>query len=673
MSKPVDDKLKAKWDNRPVFPKRAVVTGGMPYGNKALHLGHVGGVFIHADTYARFLRDHIGYDNVVFVSGTDCYGSPITESYRKATESGEFAGSIEDYVKSNHDIQKKALDALDIDINLFSASGFGAAKENHRAMSDWVLTTLKENGHLEKMTTSQFYDTERGVFLNGRQVVGRCPIEGCKSESAYADECELGHQYSPSELIAPKSTLTGQRPEMRDVSNWYFKLDGYRELLLKWADDFDARPTTRAFAASAAREFLEPPVIYLKKTYLEDFESFKNTLSAFTLRDDGEKKTSVALVFETLKDREAACAVLSSHGMNFRTGKTLVPFRLTGNTEWGVPAPNMDGLDGLTIWVWPESLWAPISFSQTYLESKGFEKEAWKNWWCRKEAQVYQFIGQDNIYFYGPAEMGMFMGLQGVDSAADPKEGDLQLPNLVVNHHVLFLDKKASSSAVVKPPMALELLDFYTAEQLRAHFLGLGLGLHNVSFSPKAFNPLANPRDPDPVLKEGALLTNVLNRIARSCFYTAQKYTDGTIPNLSVSEEAETLALEAALDFETAMAKAEFHVAMNILDMYVREANKYWSREMKLADAEDNTEKRLQVLSDSFFLLKTAMLMVHPIAPKSTEKLADFMHAAKTVFDWANLTASVYEVLDSAFCGKLEFLPPRTDFYEKHPSQLEGD
>ena len=69
---------------RPVFPKRAVVTGGMPYGNKTLHFGHVGGMFVHADVFARFLRDRIGKDNVVFVSGTDCYGSPIAEGYRRA-------------------------------------------------------------------------------------------------------------------------------------------------------------------------------------------------------------------------------------------------------------------------------------------------------------------------------------------------------------------------------------------------------------------------------------------------------------------------------------------------------------------------------------------------------------------------------------------------------------
>ena len=94
---------------RPVFPKRAVVTGGMPYGNKTLHFGHVGGMYVHADVYARFLRDRIGKDNVVFVSGTDCYGSPIAEGYRKKVEAEGYKGTIEDYVRKNHEAQEKTL------------------------------------------------------------------------------------------------------------------------------------------------------------------------------------------------------------------------------------------------------------------------------------------------------------------------------------------------------------------------------------------------------------------------------------------------------------------------------------------------------------------------------------------------------------------------------------
>src|ERR1700737_4295429 len=90
----------------PVFPRRAVVTSGMPYGNKDLHFGHVGGVFIHADACARFLRDRIGAKNVLFVGGTDCYGSPIVADYEKQVAAGHFQGSLLDYVRFNHERQR---------------------------------------------------------------------------------------------------------------------------------------------------------------------------------------------------------------------------------------------------------------------------------------------------------------------------------------------------------------------------------------------------------------------------------------------------------------------------------------------------------------------------------------------------------------------------------------
>ena len=102
-------------------------------------------------------------------------------------------------------------------------------------------------------------------------------------------------------------------------------------------------------------------------------------------------------------------------------------------------------------------------------------------------------------------------------------------------------DKKASSSGAVKPPSADELLDHYTVEQLRAHFLALGLDQKSVGFKPKPYlatpEELADPRVADPVLKEGALLTNVFNRLARSCFYEAQKSFEGYLPLGRVSSE----------------------------------------------------------------------------------------------------------------------------------------
>ena len=105
---------------RPSFPKRAVVTAGMPYGNKELHFGHVGGVFVHADIFARFLRDRIGKENVIFVSGTDCYGATIEAGFEQAVANG-FCGALADYVAQNHERQKETLSRYRISLDLFGA------------------------------------------------------------------------------------------------------------------------------------------------------------------------------------------------------------------------------------------------------------------------------------------------------------------------------------------------------------------------------------------------------------------------------------------------------------------------------------------------------------------------------------------------------------------------
>ena len=132
----------------------------------------------------------------------------------------------------NHLKQKEALDAYNIDINFFAASGLGRAGEIHAGFSDAFIRRLYENGHLEKLSTMQFYDSEHATFLNGRQVIGRCPV--C-FEKGYADECGNGHQYLPSMLLDPVSTVSGGKPEMRAVENWYFRLPDFREHLEKLA------------------------------------------------------------------------------------------------------------------------------------------------------------------------------------------------------------------------------------------------------------------------------------------------------------------------------------------------------------------------------------------------------------------------------------------------------
>ena len=651
--------------DRPVFPKRAVITAGMPYGNKSLHFGHIGGVFIHADIFARFLRDRIGKDNVIFVSGTDCYGSSIVEDYRILRANNRSHGSIADFVRANHISQCKVLKAYQIQSNLFAASSFGRAAEIHEQMCNRITQSLHKNGYLEKRETEQFYDVKQDTFLNGRQVQGKCPILGCSSEKAYADECSLGHQYEPRDLINPVSTLSGVAPQMRKVTNWYFQLPEFRHLLRDWIKEIAGRPWSRQFMVNAIGEFLELPIIYVKEDILPRIEAEFDEFPAYTLRES--KSESIGLVFDNLDKRENACSQLAGRGIRYRTGKTLVPFRLTGNNEWGLPARELDGLKGLTYWVWPESLIAPISFTSAYLEQQGADPEGWKAWWCSKESQVYQFIGEDNIFFYGPAEMAMFMGMQGADPKPDPDDGQLQLPVLIVNKHLLFLNKKASSSGSIKPPMAEDLLNHYTADQLRAHFFSLGLGLQNVSFQPKPLNPAANISAGDPVMKEGNLISNVLNRAVRSCFYTAQKYYDGKIPVGDVSAGIKEDADNAILEYEHHMYTHEFHLVMETMDKYIRGITKHWAKKVQNCKTED---ARRQGLIDSFHMVRVATVLMHPIAPQGTEMVCRYLNIGEEFWDWNRIFDPLYSFMNNPEEHKFKALQPRVDFFEKHPSQI---
>ncbi|MBQ8181683.1 MAG: class I tRNA ligase family protein [Ruminococcus sp.] len=652
---------------RPEFPKRAVITGGMPYGNKELHFGHVGGMLVFADTYARFLRDRIGKENVIFVSGTDCYGSPIAEGWRVKVEKGEFEGTLEEFVGSNHDKQKKTLASYGISPNLFAASGLGRSKEIHAEVTDWFIRSLYKKGQLDKITTMQFFDEKAGVFLNGRQVVGKCPVEGCTSEKGYADECDLGHQYMPENLLNPVSTLTGETPVMKPVTNWYFRLRDYEQLMKNWVEELKKRKDVRPVVWKTIDEFLKAPSIYIKREFEEKYMELRAAMPEHEYFEE-KKKPSFTIEFKNLPDCDEACRILTENGIRYRTGKTLVPFRLTGNIEWGVPAPVLEGEDPLTVWVWPESLWAPISFTQTYLEQSGQDKEDWKKYWCSKDATVYQFIGQDNIYFYGITEPAMWMAQQeSVEKTASPAEGELQMPIIVANHHILFLDKKASSSGAVKPPMADELLDHYTPEQLRMHWLGLGLGQRSVSFMPKPYNPDANPEDTDPVVKDGLLLSNVYNRMIRTAFYTTQKELNGILPDKTPEESFLADAKKAVLEYERHMSKFAFHQCTYVLDSYIRNGSKYMAK--ALTGEYPDRDALEQALANLFYIIRIAGVLLHPMAPFGTEKLREYLQTDERIWSWDTILEPI-----NFFTGEkheLKFLPPRTDFFTRHESQFE--
>ena len=357
---------KYSMNDRPSWPRRAIVTAGEPYGNKGLHFGHVGGVFVPADFFARFLRDRLGRENVIFTSGTDCYGSPIMESYRKLKENEGYDKSIGEYVESNHSRQAATLNNYNISCDIYGGSGLEPAAQIHNEVTAEIIERLHEQGTISKRSTLQFYDAKAGTFLNGRQVIGRCPIQGCKSEKAYADECDLGHQFEPEELIAPKSQLTGEVPELRPVDNLYFDLPAYLDFMKTYTAKLAQNPQVRSVVSKTMEEWLLPAQLYIQNKFREAFDAVEDQLPEHTVLEPEGNKSSFTVTFPSWKERDDAHAVLANGGVRFRSGKALVPFRITGNIDWGVPVPEVDGVNDVTCWCWPESLWAPISYTRPH-------------------------------------------------------------------------------------------------------------------------------------------------------------------------------------------------------------------------------------------------------------------------------------------------------------------
>ena len=201
--------------------KRTTVTSALPYANGPVHIGHLAGVYVPADIYVRYLR--LKGEDVLFVGGSDEHGVPITIKARKE------GVTPQDIVDRYHEIIKKSFREFGITFDVYSRT---TSKTHYQVASDFF-KTLNENGKFIEQTSEQYYDTEAKQFLADRYITGTCPH--CKNEGAYGDQCEAcGTSLNPTDLINPKSAISGSVPEMRATKHWYLPLDQHQEWLSKW-------------------------------------------------------------------------------------------------------------------------------------------------------------------------------------------------------------------------------------------------------------------------------------------------------------------------------------------------------------------------------------------------------------------------------------------------------
>ncbi|WP_298474515.1 methionine--tRNA ligase [uncultured Maribacter sp.] len=202
-------------------PARYTITAALPYTNGPIHIGHLAGVYVPADIYARYLR--LTNNDVAFVCGSDEHGVAIS---MKAKKEGI---TPKDVIDKYNGIIKKSFHDFGITFDNYSRT---SAEIHHKTASEFF-TTLNEKGEFIEETTAQLYDEEAKQFLADRFVVGTCPK--CGNEEAYGDQCEnCGSSLNATDLIHPKSTITGAVPTLKETKHWFLPLDRHEAFLKEW-------------------------------------------------------------------------------------------------------------------------------------------------------------------------------------------------------------------------------------------------------------------------------------------------------------------------------------------------------------------------------------------------------------------------------------------------------
>lgn len=200
---------------------RTLVTAALPYANGGVHIGHLAGVYVPADIYVRYLR--LKKREVLFICGSDEHGVPVTIRARKE------GCTPQEVVDRYNKIIRESFEGFGISFDFFGRT----TSEVHKKTASDFFRTLYDKGEFVEQESEQYYDEEAHTFLADRYITGECPY--CHAEGAYGDQCEkCGTALSPTELINPRSTVSGSKPVLRKTKHWYLPLDKHQQWLEPW-------------------------------------------------------------------------------------------------------------------------------------------------------------------------------------------------------------------------------------------------------------------------------------------------------------------------------------------------------------------------------------------------------------------------------------------------------
>ena len=302
------------------------VTAALPYANGPLHLGHVAGVYLPADIFVRFLRMN-GHD-VAFICGSDEHGAAIT---LRAKKEGITPSEIVDKYDG---IIRKAFQDFNISFDIFHRT---SSEIHHKTSQDFFLK-LYENDKFTEETSEQYYDEEFQQFLADRYITGECPK--CQNPNAYGDQCEkCGTDLSPTELINPKSTLSGKTPVLKTTSHWFLPMERHEDWLREWIKEGK-----------------------LDGVQQHDPKTWRNQVIG-------------------------QCMSWIDGGLHSRA--------MTRDLDWGVKVP-LPNAEGKVLYVWLD---APIGYISATKQWALNEGKNWEDYWTGDRKLVH-FIGKDNIVFH---------------------------------------------------------------------------------------------------------------------------------------------------------------------------------------------------------------------------------------------------------------------------------
>lgn len=583
-------------------PKTAIVTGGMPYANGPLHLGHLAGAIVPPDIMARYMRMLIGKQNVLFVSGNDDHGSTSEASAIKA------GIPVRTFIDKIHDEQVATVNRYGISYDIFSGTSQPDCFPIHKETSQDFMRRLYNNKLLEKKTTKQWFDPLISRFLQDRNVTGKCPNPNCTNETAYSDECEVcGMQYDPSQLINPKSSLSDATPELRDTKHLWIDMWKVSDQLTEWI-----KSKQNKWRKGVFNEVFETvqPALQFDNTQETVFKELRATLPKHKSRYAPGKK--VVVQFENLADYETGKNALKERAILCEPLDGWAHRSITRDITWGIPVPaDIDPeMKDKTLYVWPDSLIAPISFTKVALAKQGRDPKEWERFWKDPEARIFQFLGQDNVYFYVLMQGAMWIGVNDNYTMTDV----YSVFHLLVNGEKM---SKSRKNFILADELTQEMN--YEPDQVRYFLSTLSLAEKQSNFDFDTFN------------ERNKFLAGPLNAAIEKPIAACLSKFGGIVPEGKLLEKAEKETMKIVQMYVKNMEKADHITLLGQIENYARLINSFFVQYKPHDDRHDERERK-DALYTSFYILKNLMIMLYPFVPSTMEKVRESLNLPESVF-----------------------------------------